>query len=320
MRLLALLFIISICVNAAGIANEHAVDVVAQGGYNDNIFMHQDGSAAKRSSLFSRLLGIGWFGWDQGSSGDKLYFFGVSDTKIVSASSQASSTFFDVGPGYRSYHLEDKLELDSNFHFAGNFAGDRTDNADILRTRNARTGSPYSTPGSFTSTLALPSSFFYFALEGSALYKFPKFRIGPSLQFSQKNYQRVKHQDSAWRAHVRGEFPLSSTLVLSGEVGRAQSTANIDDYNRTDLFALASLNLDLGNGFIVASDFQLETRVFNSFNREDTIKSFHAGIEKTVMRDLALLFDVYVFDNNSSDEQFRYTANLLTLGVKWMAF
>jgi hypothetical protein len=319
MRFLALLFITLITLNASA-ATEHALDAVIQGGYNDNIFLHQDGSVAKKSSLFSRLLGMGWFGWDRGDSGDKIYLFGVTDTKLVSAFTQASSSYFDLGPGYRSYHLDEKLELDSNFHFSGNVAGDKAENEDILRSRNVRTGAPYAPAGSFASTLTQPSSFFGFALEGSALYKFPDFRLGPVLQITQKSYQRVRHQDNAWRAHLRGEIPIGHAFLLAGEAGRAQTTANVREYNRTDLFALVSLNLDLGNGLLLTGDYQYEMRVFNNYDREDTIKSFHAGAEKSVLRDFALLFDVYVFDNNSNNDQFRYTANMLTLGLKWMLF
>jgi hypothetical protein len=318
MRLTALFLVILTSLNAAAV--EHALDVVGQGGYNDNIFLHQDGSAAKRSSLFSRILGMGWFGWDRGDSGDKVYLSGVSDTKLVSASTQASSTFFDIGPGYRSYHWSEKLEVDSTFRFSGNLAGDHAENEDILRTRSARTGAPYSPAGSFTTALTQPSSFFAFAVEGSALYKFPDFRLGPVIQIAQKSYQRVRHQDNSWRAHIRGEIPIGHAFLITAEAGRAQTSANINAYERTDLFALASLNLDLGNGFLFAGDYQFETRVFNKLDRDDTIKSFHVGVEKSVLRDFALLFDVYVVDNNSSDEQFRYTANMLTLGLKWMMF
>jgi hypothetical protein len=316
----ALLVLCLILFSVPSLAQDRAVDVYGQGGYNDNIFLHADGSSAKRSSLYTRIMAMGWLGWEQ-SETDKIYVFGLSDNKIMSASTQASSSFFDSGAGYRSELLDEKLEADVNVHLQGNVAGDRSGNEDIIRTRGPRTGSPYMAPGSFTMALTMPSSFFAYGAEASALYKFPDFRFGPVLQLYQRNYQRVRQADSSWRLHLRGEIPIGSSFMLTGEVGKAKTNSNIESFQRDDTFMLGTLKLEIGAGYIVNGDYQYEIREFNELTgRKDTISSFHAGIEKSMMRDFSLLFDLYIFGDKSTDPDFSYTANVLTLGLKWLAF
>jgi hypothetical protein len=301
-------------------AQDRAVDIYAQGGYNDNIYLHADGSSAKQSSLYTRIMGMGWLGWDQTET-DKIYVSGLSDNKILSASTQGSSSFFDGGVGYRSEMLDEKLETDVNLHLQGNVAGDHSGNEDIIRTRSPRTGSPYISPGSFTTALTFPSTFFAYGAEGSAIYKFPDFRLGPLIQIYQRNYQRVRQADTSWRLHLRGEIPIGSSFLLTGEIGKATTDSNIRAYQRDDTFLLGSLNMDIGSGYIINGDYQYEVREFNQLSdRKDTISSFHAGVEKALMKDFALLFDLYVFNDKSTDPDFSYTANVLTLGLKWMAF